>query len=304
MNLPTFSNIRVTSLSFFNKPIEQVWEAIHTAGRMKSDLIILPETWAGLEAVDNLKSPRVLELCVLAKQYEAYIVSGMYRQTDSGFRVNSALLINRTGEIMGFYDKVYPYWEEFDLTPTVHPGNKPMVFNTDFGTLGIAVCFDANAPFIWHEMAEAGARIVVWPSAYSGGTSLQAHAINYHYYIVTSTHRGDCTVYDITGKEILYNASIEDENILITSIVLDLDRCIFHRDFTGDKKKTLLAEHAGEIIQEQSMPKEGWFVLKSVKDGVSARLTAQQYGLEELPAYKLRSIKEIDNIRQGDGRNV
>ena len=290
-------NIRVTSLSFFNKPDEQVWEAVQAAGLMKSDLVILPETWAGSQVLESLESSRVLKLCELAKQYKLYIVSGMYRQTDDGGRVNSAILIGRGGKIEGIYDKMYPYWEEFDLTPPAQIGKEPVVFDTDFGKLGIAICFDANIPAYWQQLAELGAQIVVWPSAYSGGSYLQAHAINHHYYIVSSTHKRDCIVYDITGQEILYNAAIEDDSILISSIELDLDRCIFHRDFMVDKKRTLLAEHAGDIIQEKSMPKEGWFVLKSVKKDVSIRKLAREYGLEELPAYKLRSIKEMDSMR-------
>jgi len=289
-------NIRVTSLSFFNKPDEQVWTAVQTAGLMKSDLIILPETWAGRE-METLESARVLKLCELAKQYKSYIISGMYRQTEDGGRINSAILIGRNGKIEGIYDKMYPYWEEFDLIPPVQIGKEPMVFDTDFGKLGVAICFDANIPAYWQRLAELGAQVVAWPSAYSGGSYLQAHAINHHYYIVSSTHKNDCVVYDITGKEILYNAAIEDDGILISSIELDLDRCIFHRDFTVEKKKALLTAHAGDVIEEQSFPKEGWFVLKSVNKNVSVRALARQYDIEELPAYKLRSIKELDYMR-------
>jgi len=289
--------IRVTSLSFYNKPDEQVWEAVNTAGLMKSDLIILPETWAGSQAIETFDSARVRKLCELAKQYKSYIVSGMYRQTEDNGRINSAILIGRSGEIEGVYDKMYPYWEEFDLTPPVQIGKEPMVFDTDFGKLGIAICFDANIPAYWQRLAELGAQVVAWPSAYSGGSYLQAHAINHHYYVVSATHKSDCVVYDITGKEILCNVAIEDDSILISSIELDLDRCIFHRDFTVAKKRALLTAHAGDLIEEQSLPKEGWFVLKSVKENVSVRKLAREYGLEELPAYKLRSIKEMDSMR-------
>jgi len=298
MSITPFSGrpVRVTSLSFSKQPDERVWKAVEAAGRMQSDLIVLPETWAGPDAIDSLDAPRVRRLRELAKQYNAYIVSGMYRQIGSDGRINSALLIGRNGEIEGIYDKVYPYWEEFNLTPTTQIGKEPMVFDTDFGKIGIAICFDANFPWLWQDMADRGVQLVIWPSAYSGGKSLQAHAINHNYYIVTSTLDGDCTVFDITGREILYNKTTEYDDLLLSSIVLDFDRCIFHRDFNG-KIKTLLEEHAGEVIQEQAMHKEGWFVLKSVKESVSAREIAKKYDMEELPAYKIRSRKEQDYMR-------
>ena len=290
-------SIRVTSLSFNNQLDEHVWEAVKTAGSMQSDLIILPETWAGPEAIDSLDSPRVLKLRELAEKYGVYIVSGMYRKSENHARINSAILIGRSGKIEGIYDKVYPYWTEFDLNPPVEIGKKPLVFDTDFGGLGIAICFDTNFPIVWEEMAKLGARIIAWPSAYSAGTSLQAHALNYNYYIVTATLENDCTVYDITGKEILFNKVLRDDDILISSVVLDMDRSIFHQNFNGNVKK-LLADNSDTIIQEQSLPREQWFVLKSIKECVSARELAKQYGLEELSKYKLRSREEQDRMRE------
>ena len=289
-------NIRITSISFSKKPDESVWKAVESAGRIGSDLIVLPETWAGEQEIELLDSPRVCNLQKLAAQYKTYIVSGMYRKTEKTGRINSAILIGRSGEIEGIYDKVYPYWEEFKLNPPVEIGKEPIVFETDFGKLGIAICFDVNIPSLWHKMAELGAELVVWPSAYSAGTSLMAHAINHNYYIVTSTLEYDCTVFDITGRKILYNKSIIGDDILISSIVLDLDRCIFHMNY-NERVQELLANHSHEIIQETSLIKEQWFVLKSVNESVSVRDLARKYGLTELRDYKLKMCREIDKMR-------
>jgi len=119
---------------------------------------------------------------------------------------------------------VFPYWSEYDLHPPVEPGRQVKVFQTDFGRLGLAICFDVNFPEVWQEMADQGAELVVWPSAYSAGTSLQAHALNHHFYIVTSTLTRDCLVYDVTGEELLYEKS---DDLNVSRITLDLDRaCI------------------------------------------------------------------------------
>ncbi len=45
--------------------------------------------------------------------------------------------------------------------------------------------------------------MVIWPSAYSAGRSLQAQAINFHYYIVSATHVPDCLVFDIDGEQLV-----------------------------------------------------------------------------------------------------
>jgi hypothetical protein len=123
---------------------------------------------------------------------------------------------------------------------------------------------------------------------------LQAYALLHHYYIVTSTYTKDCQVYDITGERILDEKS---DNITIARITLDLDRGIYHENFNMDKLDKLLKAHGEEVEKEQSMPREQWFVLRAKKTGVSARLLAKKFELEELTDYQNRSRKEIDKKR-------
>jgi hypothetical protein len=207
---------------------------------------------------------------------------------------NSAILLDRQGKMAGVYNKVYPYWSEFDQKPPAAVGEEAPVFDTDFGKLGFAICFDANFPEVWQRLADQGAELVVWPSAYSAGMSLQAHAINHHYYIVSATHRGDCLVYDISGERMLYE---RQEPLNVTRVTLDLDRGIYHQNFNMEGRKKLLAEHPEEVFEEKWLDLEQWFVLRAKKPGASARALAKQYGLEELRDYIRRSRREIDRMR-------
>ena len=52
-----------------------------------------------------------------------------------------------------------------------------------------------------------------------------AHAINHHFYIVTSTLLADCLVYDITGR-LLHDQRLKGINV--SRITLDLDRGVYH----------------------------------------------------------------------------
>lgn len=124
--------------------------------------------------------------------------------------------------------------------------------------------------------------------------SLQAHAINHHFAIVTATSTGDCQVYDITGERILDE---QQEGLNISRITLDLDRGIYHENFNLEKRDRLLRACPGDVMQEQWMAREEWFVLKARRAGVSARALAREYGLEELRDYLSRSRREIDRMR-------
>jgi hypothetical protein len=158
----------------------------------------------------------------------------------------------------------------------------------------MAICFDVNFPEVWARLATQGAELVIWPSAYSAGTTLQAHALMHHYYIVTATQTRDCIVYDITGAELMYR---QGEDIQVSRITLDLDRGIYHENFNMAKRDRLLAERGNDVMLEQHLEREQWFVLKARRPGVSSRELARQYGLEELNDYVSRSRAAIDALR-------
>ncbi|MBX3010037.1 MAG: carbon-nitrogen hydrolase family protein [Caldilineaceae bacterium] len=289
--------VRITSLSFYDKNLAEIAALVDMEGAKGVDLIALPETWnmQYKNQPETLTGPTVAVMCELAARHRTYLVCPIDRQ-DGERRVNSAVLIDRLGQVVSVYDKVYPYWSEFDLSPCVQPAHSmPPVYTADFGRIGMAICFDVNFPAVWQTLADQGAEVVIWPSAYSAGTSLQAHALNHHYYIVTSTYTKDCIVYDITGEEIHYTKSDE---INISRVTLDLDRGIYHENFNMADRDRLLAEHGSAIELEQWLTREQWFVLRAKQPEVSARSLARQYGLEELRDYLTRSRHAIDQMRQ------
>ncbi len=288
--------VRIVSIGFpeASRTLEEVCTLVARESKNGCDLVILPETWTGHKLPpETLEGPTIVALEAVAREHNTYIVCPIDRM-DGSRRLNSAILIDRQGAVVGVYDKVFPYWSEYDLKPSVEPGVSVPVFTTDFGKVGLAICFDVNFPEVWQALADQGAELVVWPSAYSAGMSLQAHAINHHYYIVTATNLRDCLVYDITGENMLTENS---QDVHISRITLDLDRGIYHENFNTEPLARLLKEHPQEIEQEKWLTKEQWFVLRTRRPGVSARALAKEYGLEELRDYINRSRKEIGEKR-------
>ena len=285
--------VRVLSLSFpQGMPAGRVSTAIEREAATGVDLVALPELWSGQEhhTPEAIDGPTVSAMAKLALGLRTYIVCPLDR-LDEGRRFNSAVLIDRAGKVVCVYDKAYPYWSEYDLEPPVQPGCRVPVYQADFGKVGMATCFDVNFPEVWQLLAEGGAELVVWPSAYSGGTTLQAHALAHHYYVISSTLSGDCLVYDITGRRILHERIA---GLNCTRVTLDLDRGINHENFNSEKLQELLAEHPDDAEKELHLPMEAWFVLRAKRPGVSARALAKEYGLEELREYIQRSQREID----------
>jgi predicted amidohydrolase len=287
--------VRVVSLCFKSAPLDAVAGIVDAEGAKGADLVCLPEAWRGSDVLEPLSGTTVTTFAGLARKHRCYVVCPIYR-LENGRRLNSTVLIDRTGAVAGVYDKVYPYWNEFDLVPPATPGQGDVVVeDTDFGRVGLATCFDAKFPEVFQRLRDKGAELVVWSSAYSGFTELQAFALLHHYYIVTSTLTGDALVYDITG------ALLRDErgqgDVTVSRFTLDLDRTIYHYNFNLEKRARLLAEHPADVVLDVDMPREEWFVLRAARPGVSARRLGREYGLEELRSYKDRSRTGIDALR-------
>jgi predicted amidohydrolase len=286
--------VRVVSLSFYGKTLAEAVALADQEAAKGVDIVALPETFLGQgDGWETLEGPAITAFRQLARRHRTYVVCPIDRR-DGDRRYNSAVLIDRTGQVVCVYDKVFPFWSEYDVSPPVTPGDDAPVYEADFGKVGMAICFDANYPEVWKRMADQGAELVIWPSAYSAGTTLQAHALANHLYIVTSTWARDCIVYDITGEEMLYTKS---DDVNVTHVTLDLDRGIYHSDFNIPKRDKLIAERGDDVEVEKTLPRESWFVLRAKRPGVSARAIAKEYGLEELRHYIDRSRREINDMR-------
>jgi predicted amidohydrolase len=233
--------VRILSLSFHNPSLEVIRDVIDTDAAKGVDLVVLPELWRGHEYMETLDGPTIQAMSALARKHHTYILSPTEIQNGDR-RMNSAVLLDRNGKVVFVYDGVFP--SEFDHKAKVDVGVSVPVYQADFGRIGVALCFDINFPEVWRSLADQGAELVVWPSAYSAGTSLQAHALNHHFYVVSSTSTRDCTVYDITGELILYQKS---KDINVTHVTLDLDRGIYHNDLNIPKRDKLLREHPDEV---------------------------------------------------------
>jgi predicted amidohydrolase len=75
---------------------------------------------------------------------------------------NLAILINREGKLVGHYKKINP-WDEDRITP----GKKIRIFKTDFGKIGIIICWDLAFPELFNKMKKSGAEIVFCPAQWA-----------------------------------------------------------------------------------------------------------------------------------------
>ncbi|MBN2271842.1 MAG: carbon-nitrogen hydrolase family protein [Sedimentisphaerales bacterium] len=274
--------------------LKEAIDQLHTAGKNGVDIACLPEEFAGTDA-EPIPGPTTNAVANLAKQYNMYVICPIREQAGDK-QYNTAVLIDRKGEVAGYYRKVFVFWGE-----GLHLSTEGVkVFKTDFGKISILTCFDLNYPELWQKCDDLDVDIVFWPSAYGGGFPLNAMAILYHYYIVPV---GAGNIIDITGKTCPDIEKPRDKQFIAT---LDLDRAFAHHDFNRKKVEKMLEEHKGEIVIERNLSEEDlapWWLFKATKPGVSVRKLLKEYKIETLREYQHRSRKQINEARK-EGKRI
>lgn len=151
---------------------------IDAAGKEKPDLILLPEEFhvqnfhcPAKERCISLEDEAVELMKRKAVEYHCYMAGTIQRNTD-GYCYNTALLIDRQGNLVGTYDKTHLTLMEYEQGVT--PGQEIPVFETDFGKVGFMICWDMWFPCLSQILYRKGAQLILNPTL--GGGFLQAYA--------------------------------------------------------------------------------------------------------------------------------
>ena len=149
-------NLRPEGSQTSAQSVEQFAQLAAKVAPPKTDLILLPEgvtvvgtSFHPAEVGEKVPGPTTARLGELARKTGAYVVAGLYERVGSAV-YNTAVLIDRRGQLAGKYRKVYLPREEFEGGLT--PGMDYPVFETDFGKIGIMICWDvqyATRPAHW-----------------------------------------------------------------------------------------------------------------------------------------------------------
>jgi hypothetical protein len=239
---------------------------------------------------EPIPGPTTKAVARLARKYNMYVICPI-REQAADKQYNTAVLIDRKGKVAGYYRKIFVFWGE-----GLHVSTEGVkAFDTDFGRISILTCFDLNFAELWRQCDALDVDIVFWPSAYGGGSPLNAFAILYHYYIVPV---GAGNIIDITGKTFENIEKPKPKQFIAT---LDLDRAFAHYDFNRKKVDKMLAKHKDEIKVERKLSNDDlapWWLFKALKPGVSVRKLLKKYEIETLREYQHRSRKQINEARK------
>jgi len=210
---PAPRRVRIASINLRPErvatPADGVRQFIETAERRiagKVDLILLPEgiTVAGstksyAEVAEPVPGPTTEALAGLARKHSAWVAAGIYER-DGAAIYNTAVLLDRAGRVAGKYRKVYLPREEVERGLT--PGRSYPVFQTDFGRVGMMICYDVFFADPARALAAQGADVILMPIWGGDETLAAARAIENKVFLVASGYDHPTYVMDPDGKRV------------------------------------------------------------------------------------------------------
>lgn len=226
--------------------VEQFCRLLEQHQDQKMDLVCLPEGISVIgtgktyfDVAEPIPGPTTRRLGQTARRLNCYIVGGIYERVGDVI-YNTAVMIDRAGRLCGTYRKTHLPQGEAD--GGLAPGNGYPVFQTDFGTVGIMICWDLQFPEPARALALKGAEIILLPIWGGNEILARARAIENHIFLVSSTFDMRSWVLDPTGK-VLTEATTQQP---LASVEVNLDELII-QPWLGDMRTCTWKERRPDL---------------------------------------------------------
>lgn len=292
--------LRVDSSTDLQETVERMikyWERqLEQVLPDKPDLIVLPECCdrpdkAGypLERRQQYYRHRGNQIrdffADVAKRHNCYIAYSAVRELEDGTFRNSTQLIGRDGGIVGIYNKNHLVLGENTQGNMLYGKDAP-VFETDFGRIACAICFDLNFDGLRERYVQQRPDLIVFSSAYHGGLMQQywAYSCRAHFAGSIYTHAPSAIISPV--GEII--ASSTNYYHFVTHTV-NLDCEVIHIDY-NDAHFRKMKQKYGEAIRIHDPGLLGSVLLSSETDAFTVDDLIEEFGLERLDDYWQRSV--------------
>lgn len=183
--------IQMNSVAEVQSNLDRSRTLITSATEQGAQLIVLPETFAcigasdakQLDVAEKIGHGRIQDfISELAQQFGVWIIAGSIPTVPADAHSDNkvlatSILFDNNGKQQAVYHKIHLFDVElpngadsYHESRMFTAGNKPVVVETPFAKIGMAICYDLRFPELFRLMSERGAEIVSLPSAFTAVT--------------------------------------------------------------------------------------------------------------------------------------
>lgn len=267
-------------ISFWKRELNQVLAD-------RPDLIVLPEfcdlSGEGEEYLKVRKDQVLDYFASVSKSNKCYIAFGTRRKDSNGNWRNSCILLDRTGNIAGIYDKNFPTIMEMESG--IKASNLSTIINCDFGRVAIAICFDLNFDELRLKYAKEKPDLIIFSSMYHGGHVQSNWAYTCRSHMVSAVYRGNPSeIRNPMGDVIASNTNYFDYAVA----KINLDCRLVHLDYNWEKLSGLKKKY-GTSVKISDPGRLASVLISSENPNVTAGEMVKEYGIEMLDDYLERA---------------
>ena len=229
--------------------VEYIEKAVKRASE-NADFVTRPEMFCCPYSIDNFADyaekdgGEMWKVCSeLAKEQGIYLSAGTMPETDEDGNIyNTAYVFDRNGKCIAKHRKMHLFdidvkgGQRFKESEVLTPGNDVTVFDTEFGTFGLCICYDIRFPELSRLMTLKGAEAILVPAAFNMTTGpshwellFRSQSLNNQIFAIgTAPARDPLASYQSWGHSIVtdpwgrvVHQMDEKEGIMTTEIDLD-----------------------------------------------------------------------------------
>jgi len=210
--------IALVQLTSSNNPSDNLIKVeglIRKASAGGAEFVLTPETTNVISSSRKQQAkvlhteeydPTLARLRDVAKELGIWLLIGslgLKTHEEDGRFANRSFLISADGEIVARYDKIHMFdvdlgnGEKYRESSGYRPGTKAVLAKSDFGIIGLSICYDMRFPDLYRQLAQAGAQILTVPAAFTVPTGkahweaiLRARAIENGCFVLAPTQSG------------------------------------------------------------------------------------------------------------------
>jgi predicted amidohydrolase len=193
-------------------------EVVKAAARAGAALVGLPENFAYLgsdkdhklalaeDLSADARGPILEAMRQTARDAGVWLLLGGFPERVVGSTThigNTSVLLDPAGTVRARYRKIHlfdvdvPGGQRFRESDSIAPGEDVVVVETPWGGLGLTICYDLRFPELYRRLADAGARMLAVPSAFTRETGkdhwhvlLRARAIENQAFVIAPAQYG------------------------------------------------------------------------------------------------------------------
>lgn len=179
-NMMRLALIQMNVVHDKQKNLTHARELLREAARGGIDLAVLPEMFCCPYSNRFFRAYGEEEggvawtaLSQTAREFQIYLVGGSMPELSDGKVYNTSYVFDREGRQIAKHRKAHLFdinvagGQKFQESAVLSPGDQITVFDTEFGKIGLCICFDFRFQELAKAMADRGAQLIVVPAAFN-----------------------------------------------------------------------------------------------------------------------------------------